>query len=83
MKKAAVGLLAAAAMLAGCSQKDPSLQLSLSDIKSLCAKAGDAAFGKAREETGDKFALDWIEQGAAAQCELEYRIKQQEANKIF
>lgn len=81
MKRATIWLLAAA--LAGCSQKDPSLQLSLSDIKSLCDKVGDAAFSRANEGTREKISLDWIEQGAEAQCELEYRIKQQEANKPF
>jgi hypothetical protein len=70
-------------ILAGCSQGDPELQLSLTEIKELCGKVGDAAFSKANDGGTPKIGLDWIESGAEAQCELEYRIKQQEATKPF
>ena len=81
--KAVIPLLAVAVGLAGCSRGDPELQLSLTEIKQLCDKVGDAAFSKANDGVKKKFELDWIEGGAVAQCELEYRIKQQEVNKPF
>lgn len=70
-------------MLAGCSRGDPGLQLNLYDIKVLCTSVGDAAFAKANDGNTPEIDLKWIEEGAAAQCELEYRIKQQDANKRF
>jgi hypothetical protein len=81
MKTAAMAILAVAASLTGCSRGDPELQLSLTEIKELCSKVGSAAFSKANDGQQPKIGLDWIEGGAEAQCELEYRIKQQEANK--
>lgn len=68
--------------LVGCAKKDPSLPMDANEIRTLCSKVGLAAFGRANEGK-DKISLDWIEQGAKAQCELEHRIKQQEANKSF
>jgi len=70
-------------ILAGCSRGDPELQLSLTEIKELCGKVGDAAFSDANDGKTPTLGLEWIEGGAEAQCELEYRIKQQEANKPF
>lgn len=72
--------------LAGCSRGDPQLQLDLSDIKILCDDVGRRAFAElnARDTnrpSDEDFA--WIKPGAVAECELEYRIKQQEANKFF
>ena len=70
-------------MLAGCSRGDPALQLTLYDIKALCAPAGDAAFARANDGNKDANTLGLIQGGTVAQCELEYRIKQHEANKPF
>jgi hypothetical protein len=83
MKTAAMVVLAVAASLTGCSRGDPELQLSLTEIKGFCELVGDAAFAKANDGETPKMSLDWIEAGAQAQCELEYRIKQQEATKPF
>ena len=81
--KPVIPLLAVAVGLAGCSRGDPELQLSLTEIKQLCDKVGDAAFSKANNGEKEFTSLNRIEGGAEAQCELEYRIKQQEANKPF
>jgi hypothetical protein len=83
MKAAVIGLLAVATSLTACSRGDPALQLTLYDIKVLCATAGDAAFAKANDGSKDANTLGLIQGGTVAQCELEYRIKQQEANKPF
>jgi hypothetical protein len=36
-----------------------------------------------QERQDAKVILEWTRDGARAECELEYRIKQQEANKRF
>jgi len=55
--------------------------MDINEIRRLCGKVGVAAFAKAND--GTTLDPSSIERGAAAQCELEYRIKQQEANKRF
>ena len=82
MRAAAIGLLTFA--LAGCSKGgDPGLPLTLEEVRVLCDAVGDAAFARANDGKETAAALRWIEEGAKAECELEYRIKQQEANKPF
>jgi hypothetical protein len=83
MKIAAMVVLAISASLTGCSRGNTELQLSLTEIKELCDKVGDGAFSKANDGGTPKIVLDSIERGVEAQCELEYRIKQQEAKKPF
>jgi major membrane immunogen (membrane-anchored lipoprotein) len=84
MKTAAMVVLAVAASLTGCSRGDTTIQLTLYDIKVLCSSVGSASFAKAIEDgNGDLTSVERIRDGAVAQCELEYRIKQQEASKPF
>lgn len=71
---------------AGCGRGDPELQLNLSDIKILCDDVGNKAFAEmnARDSNRPNAAgFAQVQAGATAQCELEYRIKQQEANNTF
>jgi len=75
-------------ILAGCSRSDTELQLS--EIRSLCSEVGDKAradfpvyFSNGQERPDALVVLELTKEGAAAECELEYRIKQQEANKPF
>jgi len=81
MKAAALGLLAV--LLAGCDSQPAyeRLEMDIYEIRRLCGKVGVAAFAKAND--GTTLDPSSIQRGAAAQCELEYRIKQQEANKPF
>lgn len=89
MKAAVIGLLAV--LLTGCDSHPANerLEMDLAKIEALCARvalkeqtvARDVA-PKAAETFGD-LAYNRIYDAAAAECELEYRIKQQEANKRF
>lgn len=81
MKAAALGLLAV--LLAGCDSQSAydRLEMDINEIRRLCGKVGVAAFAKANY--GTTLDPSSIQRGAAAQCELEYRIKQQGANKLF
>ena len=54
-------------LLAGCD-KSPSK----AEIKALCKSVGDKAYSEANDGTKSVDALRWIEQGAAAECELKY-----------
>ena len=54
-------------LLAGCD-KSPSR----AEIKALCKSVGDKAYAEANDGTQSINALQWIEQGAAAECELKY-----------
>ena len=79
MNKKLIGTILLGA-LAGCA-KDASLLMDVNEIRRLCDKVSYAAFVKrANEETLLPYA---IQRGAEAQCELEYRIKQQEVGKNF
>jgi len=72
--------------LSGCSRSDPELQLDLSDIRILCDDVGNREFSIVNSRDSDRATLKGLEQikaGKAAECELEYRIRQQEANKPF
>ena len=74
--------------LSGCSRGDPQLQLDLSDIKSLCEAVAYKAFSEMNARDSNRPSalaqdFNWIKNGAVAECELEYRIKQQEAHKPF
>ena len=51
------------------------------NIKALCAAVGSKAWAESSLEDGLKKQM--FVDGVKAQCELEYRIKQQEANKPF
>ncbi len=88
MKAAAIGLLAIA--LVGCADNDPSLAMDATDIRVLCKAVADKAMAEApvvlpngQERQDAMVTLEWTRNGAKAECELEYRIKQQEANKSF
>ena len=73
-------------VLTGCSRGDPQLQLDLSDIRILCDDVGNREFSIVNSRDSDRATLKGLEQikaGKAAECELEYRIRQQEANKPF
>jgi len=54
-------------LLVGCDQKP-----SKDEIKALCKSVGDKAFALANDGSKDYKAMQWIEQGAAAECELKY-----------
>lgn len=75
MKVAAIGPLAVAVALTGCDSQpaDQRLEMDLETIRSLCRTVADS---KAIDAPRDY-------QATKAECELEYRIKQQEANKPF
>ena len=45
------------------------------EIKALCKSVGDKAFALANDGTRDIKTLQWIEQGARAECELKYLTK--------
>jgi hypothetical protein len=45
------------------------------EIKTLCKSVGDKAFALANDGTRNSRTLEWIEQGAAAECELKYLTK--------
>jgi len=88
MRAAAIGLLAVA--LVGCADKDPSLAMDATEIRVLCKAVADKAMAEApvllpngQERQDAVVTLEWTRDGARAECELEYRIKQQEANKPF
>ena len=54
-------------LLVGCDQKP-----SKAEIKALCKSVGDKAFAIANDGTKSIPQLQWIEQGAATECELKY-----------
>jgi hypothetical protein len=72
--------------LVGCGKSDPQLPLSLSDIKILCDDVGRKEWSLVNARDTNRAIsedLNQIKNGKVAECELEYRIKQQEANKPF
>jgi hypothetical protein len=86
MKTEVMVVLAVAASLTGCSRGDPELQLSLYEIRSLCGDVGNKEFSEMNARDSNRaspIGLDLIKSGKIAECELEYRIKQQEATKPF
>lgn len=54
-------------LLVGCDNKP-----SKAEIKALCKSVGDKAFALADDGSKNYRSLQWIEQGAAAECELKY-----------
>jgi hypothetical protein len=54
-------------LLVGCDQKP-----SKDEIKALCKSVGDKAFALANDGRQSTLQLQWIEKGAAAECELKY-----------
>lgn len=69
--------------LTGCdSRPDERLEMNLGTIRALCAKVADEKATNAPEKltAGQIYRID---EATKAECELEYRIKQQEANKYF
>jgi hypothetical protein len=54
-------------LLVGCDQRP-----SKAEIQALCKSVGDKAYAVANDGTKSVPALQWIEQGAAAECELKY-----------
>ncbi len=74
------------ATLSGCSKGDPSLQLTKEDINLYCEDVAQRAWHEANARDSNRptrIGTDEIHNGVEAECILEYRIKQQEANKIF
>ena len=60
-------ILLSIVLLAGCD-KSPSR----AEIKALCKSVGDKVFAEANDGRKNTLELRWIEQGAAAECELKY-----------
>ena len=54
-------------LLIGCDQRPTKLE-----IKALCKSVGDKAFAQANDGKLSYAELNWIEKGAAAECELKY-----------
>ena len=54
-------------LLVGCDNKP-----SKAEIKALCKSVGDNAFALSDDGSKNYRSLQWIEQGAAAECELKY-----------
>ncbi len=54
-------------LLVGCDSKP-----SKAEIKALCKSVGDKAFALADDGSKNYLSLQWIEQGAVAECELKY-----------
>jgi hypothetical protein len=69
MKSAFTGIVFAI-FLSGCDS-GPSRE----EIKALCKSVGDKAFALANDGRKNYKELEWIEQGAAAECELKYLTK--------
>jgi hypothetical protein len=69
--------------LAGCDSPPANerLEMNISKIRALCAEAGLKAWAASPLEDGLRKQM-FID-GVKAECELEYRIKQQQVNKIF
>ena len=62
-------------LLVGCDNKpSQSEKPSKAEIKALCKSVGDKAFAIANDGTKSIPQLQWIEQGAAAECELKYLL---------
>ena len=60
-------------LLVGCDNKpSQSEKPSKAEIKALCKSVGDKAFALADDGSKNYQSLQWIEQGAAAECELKY-----------
>jgi hypothetical protein len=60
-------------LLVGCDYKPSQAEKpSKAEIKALCKSVGDKAFALANDGSKDYKAMQWIEQGAAAECELKY-----------
>ena len=61
-------------LLVGCYQKPSEAEQkpSKAEIKALCKSVGDKAFALADDGSKNYRSLQWIEQGAAAECELKY-----------
>ena len=60
-------------LLVGCDNKpSQSEKPSKAEIKALCKSVGDKAFALADDGSKNYRSLQWIEQGAAAECELKY-----------
>jgi hypothetical protein len=60
-------------LLVGCNNKPSKDEKpSKAEIKALCKSVGDKAFALADDGTKNYRSLQWIEQGAAAECELKY-----------
>lgn len=79
-----------AILLVGCAEKDQTLKMDAADIRVLCDAVANKKMANApiyypsgQPRPDAQVTLDWVKQGAKAECELEYRIKQQEANKPF
>jgi hypothetical protein len=78
-------------VLAGCAKNDkPPLAMDADEIRRLCVAVANNARADApvylrdgQERPDARLVLEWTYEGARAECELEYRIKQQEANKPF
>jgi hypothetical protein len=64
-------ILLSIVLLAGCD-KSPSRAEISAEIKALCKSVGDKAFAEANDGRKTYRELEWIEQGAAAECELKY-----------
>jgi hypothetical protein len=60
-------------LLVGCDYKPSQAEKpSKAEIKALCKSVGDKAFALADDGSKNYRSLQWIEQGAAAECELKY-----------
>lgn len=59
-------------LLVGCDNKPSNAETSKAEIKALCKRVGDKAFALADDGSKDYRSLQWIEQGAVAECELKY-----------
>lgn len=85
-RSTAAALLGCLFVLAGCDSppaKDQ-LPMNMTKIGALCAKVAQKAVTERQRHTVEsEFAPEIIYEGAKAECELEYRIKQQEASKLF
>ncbi len=57
-------------LIASCGDKENSL--SRDEIQTLCKKVGDKAFALANDGSKHYKELQWIEDGARAECELKY-----------
>jgi hypothetical protein len=75
-----------AILLGGCSRGDPDLELTKDDIVLYCDDVAQKAWHEANARDTNRPTSDGlrtIQSGVEAECILEYRIKQQEANKTF
>ncbi len=73
-------------ILAGCDSKpaSESLEMHLPKIERLCALVAQRDLAMAPKEVlAGQLNYDRIYEGAKAACELEYRVRQQEASEPF